>query len=111
MLRDLIETNAGWLRQALALLDRLDDRTYSTSPAGFAPHRAVGHLRHILEFYQCFAGGLESSYIDYDARLRHEAIERSRGAAAGAIRSIIKFLESSPAVRADAPVRVRMEDG
>src|SRR5450432_3516097 len=91
----LIGINVRWLRQALRLLDRVDDSTYSTVPRGFTPHRAGAHLRHILEFYQCFLAGLEQSHIDYDARRRDEAIENYRDAAAAAIRAIIRSLETS----------------
>jgi hypothetical protein len=106
----LIEMNVRWLRQALALLEQLDDLTYATSPRGMAPHRAGGHLRHIVEFYQAFINGLATLHIDYDARRRDIAIEHSRVAAAAAIRSIIRYLENSPAVHADSALRVRMED-
>ena len=106
----LIETNVRWLRQVLQLLDRLSDAAYSTTPRGFAPHRAGAHLRHILEFYQCFLEGLEGFHIDYDARRRDEAIECSREAAAAAIRLIIGSLETCHGLRHDRAVRVRMED-
>lgn len=106
----LIETNVRWLRQALTLLDRLDDEVYGKSPRGLAPHRVGGHLRHILEFYQCFLSGIESSHIDYDARPRNEAIEHSRADAAAAIRSIVGELECNPAVRQESIVWVRIED-
>ena len=106
----LIGTNVRWLRQALRLINRLDDAAYATSPAGMAPHRAGGHLRHIIEFYQAFLDGAESFHIDYDARRRDPEIERSRAAAASAIRSIIRSLEASPALRFEAIVWVRMED-
>src|SRR5436305_80894 len=86
----LIATNIGWLRQALCLLEQLDDVRYSATAPGFAPHRAGSHLRHVLEFYQCFLEGLESSHIDYDARRRDEAIERSRAAACLTIRAVIR---------------------
>jgi hypothetical protein len=42
-------------------------------PQDWLPSR--GHLRHVLEFYQCFLDGL-TSRIDYDARKRDEVIER-----------------------------------
>jgi hypothetical protein len=106
----LIEINTRWLRQALRLVECLDDDSYSTTPPGFAPHRAGAHLRHILEFYQCFLDGIESLHIDYDARRRDERIEQSRAAAAGAIHSIIRSLETEPALRGEAIVWVRMED-
>lgn len=106
----LIEVNVRWLRQALQLLDRLDDAAYSTTPRGFAPHRAGAHLRHILEFYRCFLEGLESAHIDYDARRRDEAIEYSRAAASAAIQSIIRSLETRQELRLERIVWVRMED-
>src|SRR5438105_3172108 len=95
----LIGINVRWLRQALRLLDRVDDTAYSTSPRGLAPHRAGAHLRHVLEFYQCFLEGMEASHIDYDARRRDQHLERSRGAAAEAVRSIIRSLETSHDLR------------
>lgn len=106
----LIQMNVRWLRQALKLLERLDDATYGTAPAGLAPHRAGAHLRHIIEFYQCFLDGLDSSHIDYDARRRDETIEHSRAVAAAAIRSIIQSLEMRADVRQERIVWVRMED-
>ena len=108
--KPLIETNVRWLRQALVLLERLDDLTYAASPRGMEPHRAGGHLRHVVEFYQTFINGLATPHIDYDARRRDTAIENSRVAAGAAIRSIIRYLENSPFVRADGILWVRMED-
>jgi hypothetical protein len=106
----LISTNVRWLRQALRLLERLDDVVYSATAPGFAPHRAGAHLRHVLEFYQCFLDGLVSSHIDYDARRRDESIECSRHNAAIAIQSIIHALETETEVRQERIVWVRMED-
>jgi len=106
----LIETNVGWLHQALRLLERVDDAAYSTTPPGFAPHRAGAHLRHIVEFYRCFLEGLESSHIDYDARRRDETIEFSRDAAAAALRSIIASLQMRTELQGERIVWVQMED-
>lgn len=99
-----------WLRQALRLLSRLDDVAYATTPRGFAPHRAGAHLRHIVEFYQCFLEGLKSSHIDYDARRRDEAIESSRDAASAAIRAVIRALGVGRDLREQRTIWVRMED-
>jgi hypothetical protein len=79
-------------------------------PEGFAPHRAGAHLRHILEFYECFLEGQDSSRIDYDARRRDAAIERSREAASVAIRSIIRALHTKIELRHERIIWVRMED-
>jgi hypothetical protein len=104
----LIATNVCWLRQALQLLERLDESVYSGTAPGFAPDRVGAHLRHILEFYQCFLDGLDSSHIDYDSRRRDESIERSRHMASIAIRSIIHSLDTR--AEQERIVWVRMED-
>src|SRR6185312_11836333 len=106
----LIETNVRWLRQALRLIDSLDDAAYATTPRGLAPHRAGAHLRHIVEFYRCFFDGLGRSHIDYDARRRDHAIEHSRAAASAAIRHVIRILETSPDLYPERIIWVRMED-
>ena len=106
----LTQINIRWLRQALRLLDRLDDTTYAATAPGLDPHRAGAHLRHIIEFYQSFLNGLQSGRIDYDARRRDEAVECSRAAAAAAIRSIVRTLETCPALRSESMILVRMED-
>src|SRR5690349_6567934 len=95
----LIETNIRWLRQALCLLERIDDTAYAASPTGMEPHRAGAHLRHIVEFYQAFLEGVPSYHIDYDARRRDPEIERSRSAAASAIAAIIRGLRGCPDLR------------
>ena len=106
----LIATNIRWLRQALRLLERLDDSVYSATAPDVAPHRVGAHLRHVLEFYQCFLDGMDSSHIDYDSRRRDETIERSRHTASMAIRSIILALDTRAEVREERIVCVRMED-
>jgi hypothetical protein len=105
---ELIAINVGWLRQALSLLDEMSDATFATSPRELAPQLVGGHFRHVLEFYECFLDGLESSRVDYDARKRDEAVEQSRWAAAARIRSLIGRLEGAPLH--DSPLEVRMEN-
>ncbi len=106
----LIETNVTWLQQARAIVEKISDEAFTSSPRDFAPHRVGSHLRHILEFYECFLNGVESSHIDYDARKRDESVERSRTAAGERILAIIQRLQNTPALRGDASVFVRMED-
>ena len=106
----LIGLNISWLRQAEALLNRISDGVYTASPSGPAPHRAGGHIRHILEFYECLLGGLAGGRVDYDARRRDLLVETSRPAAQARIRSLIHRLETEPALRIDSLVSVRIED-
>src|SRR3954451_15232454 len=103
----LVDTNIGWLRQALSIVDTIDDKVFATSPPAFAPHRVGSHLRHILEFYECFLNALVTSHIDYEARRRDEAVENDRSAAADRICSIIDRLETTPLLRSDCIVWVR----
>lgn len=106
----LIELNVAWLRQVFALVERLDDEIFATTPQGMAPHRVGGHLRHVLEFYECFLDGLESGRVDYDSRKRDEAIERNRHYALARIRSIICRLQAISRQWTEAVLAVRMEN-
>lgn len=107
--RLLIEANTRWLLQALALLEKVSDEAYAGTPAGLEPHRAGAHLRHILEFYDCFLCGMRTGYIDYDARRRDPVIERSRAEAARRIQEIIASLNSGSYEHENFIVMVRME--
>ena len=91
-------------------MDQMDDETFSTSPPELAPHRVGSHLRHVLEFYQCFLDGLATSRIDYDARKRDESIERRRQSAMTNIQSIISRLEEVSSFEGDWELAVRMEN-
>jgi uncharacterized damage-inducible protein DinB len=106
----LIEQNIASLRQAVTTLEQIDDLTYRTCPPSLAPHRVGGHLRHILEFYECFLDGLETSHIDYDARKRDETVEMRREMALDRIRSVIERLEQARELRSDPIIWVRVED-
>ena len=107
---ELIATNIAWLRQALSLLGELDDRTFASSPPRLDPHRVGSHLRHVLEFYECFLDGVGACHIDYDARKRDELVEKSRQAAGEKVREIIRRLQEHPDLHEDALVSVRMEN-
>ena len=106
----LVRMNGDWLRQALRLLDGLDDKAYLTSPRAMAPHKVAGHMRHIIEFYECFLEGLELCHVDYDARRRDPAIESSPKVAMERIVALLDRLEFEPALRGDGAIFVRLED-
>ena len=110
MIRKLIGINVGWLRQARTLVDQMDDAAFATSPKGFEPHRVGSHLRHVLEFYECFLDGLPTGRIDYDNRQRDVTVEKSRRAAVARIDDIIQLLEHETANSDGAAISVRMEN-
>ena len=107
---ELISTNVAWLKQALSLVQQLDDVTFRSSPQGLVPHRVGSHLRHVLEFYECFLDGLRSLTVDYDARQRNYSVENNRDAAAEKISSILGRLEENPWIQSDSVMFVRMEN-
>ena len=98
---ELIQMNLEWLRQASDLLNRLSSSAYG---------EVSGHIRHILEFYECFLDGLPAGRIDYDARKRDQSMERSAVAADARIQSLSDRLKSAPELRGDALVWVRLEE-
>src|SRR6478672_3185945 len=106
----LLAANIRWLQQARELVQQLGDAIYAESPLHLEPHKVGGHVRHILEFYECFLDGLSSSHIDYDARRRDRAVATSRHAALERIATIIRRLESEALLHTDAVIWVRMED-
>ena len=106
----LTETSVRLLHQVKSLLEGMDSRAYAESPAAITPHRVGGHLRHILEFYECFLDGVASGRIDYDARKRDIAVETDCRAALAKTREIMLRLLAN-AFDGDRPVHVRMEDG
>jgi len=107
---ELISTNIAWLRQALALVQQLDDASFRSSPPGLAPHRVGSHLRHVLEFYECFLDGLDSLNVDYDARKRNDSLANNRQAAIQKIFSILRRFEDDSQLRRDSVIFVRMEN-
>jgi hypothetical protein len=110
MSSELISTNIEWLRQALSLVDQLDDERYGLSPQRLAPHRVGSHLRHVLDFYDCFLNGLASAHVDYDARERDETIENDRHAAMKKIGAIVERLQNISVGERDSVMFVRAED-
>ena len=93
--------NRNWLAQGLRLISSLSQESYEA---------CGGQVRHILDFYECFLNGVESSHIDYDARKRDESIARCAQAASTKIQALMAAMDSLPALRGDAIVWVRMED-
>jgi hypothetical protein len=105
----LLQTNRCWLQQALDLLKNLDDAAYASSPQGLEPHRAGGHLRHIIEFYECFLLGMQRGYIDYDARARDLRVETNRAVAMVRIHQLLSRLTELERLECDARLWVKAE--
>ena len=107
----LAENNIGYLQQSVALLERIDDATYTrgnpaTFSSGFGPH-----LRHCLDHYERFLDGLPTHRIDYDARDRDPRTETDRLIALERIRAIIAGLRRIAPSQRDTPVEIKMDCG
>jgi hypothetical protein len=105
----LVATNISSLRQAITLLEQIDDTAYTEPPPGLPRHRVGSHIRHVLEFYECFLDGMEDSHVDYDSRRRDASVESGRMAAITKIHSIIHRL-SGREILNDSLIWIRMED-
>jgi len=96
------------LRQAMDLIADLDDDVYAAT-SSIAPGGGIGaHLRHCLDFYDCFLRGAPLGFIDYTARGRDRATSTDRDVALGRMARILLALERIP--RGLQSVGVRPEE-
>ncbi len=101
----LTADNIHFLRQGFELLDSLDDQQFTARPAiGISP--LGSHLRHCLDFYTSYLGGLEARRIDYDARERDVRLENDRQYAMDVLQATIARLEECAGLDEDLELRV-----
>ena len=107
---DLIESNVELLEQASDVLAGVEDGLFARTVPGMPSLRVGAHLRHVLEFYECFFEGLVTRFIDYESRRRETRVETSREFALARIAFTIDRLGKLAEMRADAAIHVRPED-
>jgi uncharacterized damage-inducible protein DinB len=103
------EANIDLLQQAARLLTNLNDEILPRRSPLF-PSASVGkHLRHCLDFYECFLRGLLSGKVDYTHRERDEKTEAHASVALRRAQQIVQGLER---LEWDArrPLRIRAEE-
>lgn len=107
----LAAANAAFVRQAIALLETIDDGAFTrTSPPVY--NSGVGpHLRHCIDHYDRFLDGHRTGRVDYDARARDRRLETDRLAARQALLDIAAALDAVAPDALDAPVDVVMDWG
>jgi uncharacterized damage-inducible protein DinB len=103
-----LEGNLLALRQAVEVLDRLDDATYATWSASPGGSPVGAHFRHIFDHYRAFLAGLANGEIDYDARERQVPLERDRQLAIATARGFLTDLGRLPRELGDRPLRVTL---
>lgn len=106
----LIDDNVHALMQGIDLISAIDDDAYLTSTAPLAKAAAGDHFRHCIDFYACFAAGIEAGRINYDLRERNAEVETNRQTAIEKIEAIIKCLRGLSAEDIAREVQVISED-
>lgn len=86
-----IDQSRAILNQGIELLDSLPEGLYAASDAGGGSGMGP-HLRHCIEFYRCFLGGLAEGKVDYDGRQRERALEVDPTRARAALESLEREL-------------------
>ena len=107
---ELVNANIALLQQGSEVLKTMEDRDYARPVAGIPTLRVGAHLRHVLEFYECFFEGLTSGVIDYENRRRDRSVETSRAAALARIDELTRRLHRLTGFDRTRAVRVYAED-
>ena len=93
----LISAAEDVLHQGCALLDNVDDDSYSRKEEGPWGSSIGAHCRHVLDHFLCLIEGLWDGEINYDHRGRSRDVETSIEAARLAINNIVEALGAIPA--------------
>jgi uncharacterized damage-inducible protein DinB len=73
----LVRENNHTLQQAIDLIEQITDDLFCNSESSYFVSSVGKHMRHILDFYECFITGWQEK-IDYDARKRAGHLENDR---------------------------------
>jgi uncharacterized damage-inducible protein DinB len=110
-MENLIRANIHLLEQAKRLLVEMADTDYA-APDGTLYGSSLGqHLRHCLDHYSSFLGGLSGAAIDYDHRVREQKLECSTSCAGDEILQIRNRLEEAKGLDVTSGVKVKMDCG
>lgn len=105
----ILEANARLLEQSVHLLATIDDAAYTAPAELFGGQRIGGHIRHVIDFYECLIRGLPDGVVDYDARRRDSVLETDRRAAMARLEDLARTLRGDPRLRSVRTLRVASE--
>ncbi len=91
-LHSLIDALQVALEQELLLVGALSSEQYRAPAEGHFRSSVGMHLRHNLDHFEAFFGGLESGELDYESRSRQTQIEDIPGLAEEAIQGYLEKL-------------------
>ena len=75
--QNLVRENNQYLQQAIDIIREIGDDLYRNNEHPYFKGGVGKHIRHILDFYDCFLNGWHKK-IDYDARKREAGVETDR---------------------------------
>ncbi len=103
---------------SIAVLLQLRDQISQLRPEQFSQKLAVfngssigGHVRHVVEFFDCLLAGAETGTVNYDARKRDLQIEQNLGYALSIIAFCVEKLEKMPRQTAFLTLESEFGDG
>lgn len=88
----LFADNHHMLLQGVEVLAVLQPEAYATIDSRCLGGSIGGHVRHCVEFYRAFLDGLDTGFLNYDARARELRLETDAQAACDAMRHTARFL-------------------
>ena len=109
-LTQLVQGARETLFEGLALLESVDDQCYAARSIALETDSAGSHMRHCLEFFECFLSGLGNRAVDYASRKRDRAIAQDRLLGMLRIAEMIDRLQMLERLDADDRIVVRGED-
>jgi hypothetical protein len=106
---ELISKNIHVLKQAIELIERLDDFLFVNTIPPYLKSSAGSHFRHCIDFYNSLLAGIETGRINYDLRERNECVATRRAVAIAQIGSIIERLAKLYTAEMDSEIEVLLE--
>jgi hypothetical protein len=107
--RRLLASNAELLEQAAAVLFEISDEDYCRAAEVFGGQRIGGHVRHVVEFYECLFAGLDAGAVDYDARRRDPEVEKDRRTGRARLLALAHRLKNDEGLCHDTMLWIAME--
>ena len=95
----LFAQNCEVLLSGIAVLQTLPLKVYTSVDARCLGGSIGGHVRHCIEFYQCFLAGLDNGLVDYDARARDLHLETDPIFACETLRQTGRLLQRAAATQ------------
>lgn len=92
------------LDQLADLVKQIQDEDFIRSTETLSNSTIGQHLRHALEFFQCFHQGFEKGTLNYDKRTHNSIIEQDKDLAQSVINQIRQFLT----ILTDKPLRLEL---